>query len=328
MEGLLKNFWPRRIALFLLTAFIASIIVFLVMRVLPGDVADLIAGDVVVSPEVKEALREQLGLNDPLVVQYGRWLLSMLTGGFGGESMVTGRPIGDQLARQLPVTMLLAGYTMILAIILAVPLGLLAALKHNRWQDVLVRIAVLPSQALPNFWLALLMLLGLVIVFRWSPPLVYSHPWQDLGNHVQMVALPVLLLAWEYGSHITRVTRSSVLSAMQEDYIVSARARGLSGRQVVIKHALPAAAAPIITVMGLQLSALLGGTLILESVFGLPGIGRGLIDAALARDFPVVQTYVTLMVVAVLAVNLTIDLIYRTADPRISLTLPATGSAT
>jgi peptide/nickel transport system permease protein len=171
---------------------------------------------------------------------------------------------------------------------------------------------------LPNFWMALLLLLGLALVFKWSPPLIYSLPWDNLGNHLQMIALPVLLLVWEYGSHIMRVTRAGVLAAMQEEYIVAARARGLSERQIVVRHALPAAAAPIVTVMGLQFGVLLGGTLIMESIFGLPGLGRGLVDAALARDFPVVQSYVTLLVFAVLAVNLMIDLLYRAIDPRIS----------
>ena len=318
IRRLAGNYWVRRIGGFLATALLASIIVFVVMRMLPGDIADLIAGDVVTSPEVKEALREQLGLNDPIITQYGRWLGSMVTGGFGGESLFSGRPIGDLIARQLPVTLLITLYTVILSLAISVPLGILAALKQNRWPDVIARFLILPGQVLPNFWLALLLLLGLVLAFRWSPPLVYSHPWENAGNHLQMIALPVLLLVWEYGSHIMRVTRSGVLAAMQEDHIIAARARGLSERQIVTRHALPAAAAPIITVLGLQFGMLLGGTLILESIFGLPGMGRGLVDAALARDFPVVQSYVTLLVLAVLGINLILDVIYKTVDPRVS----------
>jgi len=318
VQKVLGNYWVRRVIALVATALVASVVIFFIMRTLPGDIADLLPGDVVTTPEVKEAIREELGLNDPIILQYGRWLGSMVSGGFGGDSLLSGQPIGDQIARQLPVTLLLAIYVIGLSVAVAVSLGILAALKHDRWPDAAVRVFFLPGQGLPNFWLALLMLLGLVLIFRRSPPLVYSHPWDDLGNHLQMMALPVALLTWEYGSHIMRVTRSSVLSAMQEDYIIAARARGLSEREIVTGHALPAAAAPIITVMGLQFGALLGGVMIIESIFGLPGLGRGLVDAALERDFPVVQSYVTLLVVAVLVLNLVIDLLYRAVDPRIS----------
>ncbi|MEN8613675.1 ABC transporter permease [Dehalogenimonas sp. THU2] len=293
-------------------------IVFMAMHLLPGDIVDLIAGDVITSAEVKEALREELGLNDPLVVQYGRWALSMLKGDFGGQSLFSGQSIGDLLARQLPVTLLLAVYTVILSFVAAVSLGILAALKQNCWQDYFLRLIALPGQALPNFWLALLLLLGLMLLFRWSPPLVYTHPWENPWNHLQIIFLPVLLLVWEFGSHILRVTRASVLGTMQEDHIIAARAKGLSENQIIVKHALRAAAAPIITVMGLQFGVLLGGTMILESVFGLPGIGRGLVQAALARDFPVVQSYVIVVVFAILLVNLIVDVLYRALDPRIS----------
>lgn len=316
----------RRVAVFLLTVLFASVIVFALMRLLPGDAADLIPGDVVTSPEVKEALREQLGLNDPLAVQYGRWLGSLLTGDFGGESLISGQPIGDMISRQFPVTLLLTLYAVILSAVVSVPLGIGAALKRNRWPDFLARFLSLPGQVLPNFWLALLALLGLVLLFRWSPPLVYSHPWDNLGNHIQMVAIPLLLLTWEYGSHLLRVTRASVLSVMAEDYITAARAHGLSEPQIVTRHALRASAMPIITVMGLQFSVLIGGVMILESIFGLPGLGRGLVDAALARDFPVVQTYVTLLVILVLMVNLVIDLLYRVIDPRLASSPAMSGS--
>lgn len=305
-------------AAFFFTMLLASIIIFIAMQILPGDIVDLIAGDVATSAEVKEALREELGLNDPKIVQYGRWLWSMASGDFGGQSLLSGQPIGDLLLRQLPVTLLLTFYTVVLSFIVSALLGVLAALKRNRWQDYLVRFLALPGQALPDFWLALLLLLGLLLAFQWSPPLVYTHPWEDPGNHFQMIILPVLLLVWGYSSHIVRVMRASILATMQEDYIIAARAKGLSERQIIIRHALRAAAAPTITIMGLQLCALLGGVLILESIFGLPGLGRGLVHAALSRDFLVVQSYVTLLVFAILSINLIVDLIYRAVDPRIS----------
>lgn len=317
----LSSYLLRRVAILLLTMFLASIAVFGIMRMLPGDIAALIlsgSGEVAYSVETWEALREELGLNDPLILQYGRWLWSMVSGDFGGQSLLYGQPIQTLVARQLPVTLSLTLYTVALSLIVSVPLGVLAALKWNRWQDYLVRFVVLPGQALPNFWIALLLLLGLMFIFRWSPPIVYTHLWQNPWNHLQMLILPVLLLTWEYSSHIVRVTRSSILDTMGEDYIRTARAKGLSQRQVTIKHALRTALAPIVTVLGLQFGVLLGGTLILESIFGLPGLGRGLIQAALARDYPVVQSFVTLLVFAILSVNLIVDLIYRVVDPRIS----------
>ena len=309
-----------RVALLALSTLVASVVIFGVLRVLPGDVAIGIlgGGGAPHSPEVREALREELGLNDPLAVQYGKWLWSMASGEFGGQSLVTGRPIRSLVARELPVTLLLALYAVLLSVLVSVPLGVLAAWRWKRWPDYVVRLATIAGQAVPSFWLALLLILGLVLVFHWSPPIVYTHPWEDPWNHLQIVIWPVLLLSWEYSSYIARVTRASMLDVLQESYVTTARAKGLPERAVVLGHVLRNALPPIITVMGFQLGALLGGTLILESIFGLPGIGRGLVTAALARDYPVVQSMATLLVFAMLSVSLIIDLVYTVADPRIS----------
>ncbi|MBI2938627.1 MAG: ABC transporter permease [Thaumarchaeota archaeon] len=328
-HSLLGSYLLRRVTILLLSTLLASILVFGILRILPGDVATVILsgkGEVAVNPEVREALREELGLNDPLHVQYWRWLLSMITGEFGGRSLVQRYPIGMLVARQLPVTLLLTGYTVVLTIIISVPLGVLAAMRWNRWQDYLVRLMTIPGQALPNFWVALIMLLGLALIFRWSPPIVYTHPWEDPWNHLQLVLLPVLLLAWEYSSHIVRVTRSSVLQVLHEDFVTLARAKGLPDHRIMFRHALRSALAPTITILGLQLGTLLGGTLIVESIFGLPGLGRELVTAALTRDYPVVQSIATLLVLATLSLNLVIDLIYRAVDPRISFSAQSAPS--
>jgi peptide/nickel transport system permease protein len=311
-----------------LSTLFASMIIFSVMRILPGDVAAVIlsgSGEAPHSVEVREALRKELDLNDPYLVQYGKWLWSMIVGEFGGRSLVDGQPIRILVARQLPVTLLLATYTVALSVIVSLPLGVLAAWRRNRWLDYLVRFVTIPGQALPNFWIALILLLGLVYAFQWSPPIVYTHPWEDLGNHFQIILLPVLLLAWEYSSHIVRVTRASILNAMNEDYVITARAKGLAEHDIILRHVLHNALVPVVTVLGLQLGGLLGGTLILESVFGLPGLGRGIIQAALARDYPVVQSLATLLVFAVLSLNLVIDFVYRIIDPRISLSTGSTS---
>jgi len=292
------------------------------MRMLPGDIISWIlsgGGEAVHSAEVREALRQELGLNDHLVVQYGRWLWSMINGEFGGSSLVNGQPITSIVARQFPVTLLLVTYTVILSVIVSVPLGVFAASRRNRWQDYLVRIITIPGQAIPNFWSALLILLGLLIIFQWSPPIVYTNPWEDLWNHFQIVLLPVLLLAWEHSSHIVRTTRAYILEVIHENYILSARAKGLSERNILLRHALRNALVPIVTLLGLQLGWLLSGTLILESIFGLPGLGGGLVQAALVRDYTVVQSLATLLVFLMLSVNLIIDMTYRVIDPRISI---------
>ena len=311
-------FW--RIALLALSTLLASVFIFGVLRVLPGDVAIVIlgGGGAPHTPEVREALREELGLNDPLAVQYGRWLWSMANGEFGGQSLVNGQSIRSLVARQLPVTLLLALYTVVLSVVVSVPLGVLAVWRWRRWPDYVVRVVSIIGQAVPNFWVALLIVLGLVVVFRWSPPIVYTYPWEDPWNHLQIVIWPVLLLAWEYSSHIVRVTRASMLDVLHESYVLTARAKGLPEHLIILRHVLRNALPPTITVMGFQLGALLGGTLILESIFGLPGIGRGLVTAALTRDYPVVQSLATLLVFAMLFINLIIDLVYTVADPRIS----------
>ncbi len=308
-----------RLALIIPTLLAASLVVFLVMRALPGDVVLVIlggSGDTVVNPEVREALEEELGLNDPLPVQYGRWLWSMVNGEFGGRSLETRESIRSIVGRQLPVTALLASYTLLLSVAVSLPLGALAAANSSRWSDYAVRLSTLGGLAIPNLWLALLVVLCLLILFRWSPPVVYAAPWSDPWTHAQKMAWPALILAWEQSSHLVRVTRSGVLEALGRAYVTTARGKGLPERAVVWQHALPNALVPAVTMIGLQLGALLSGALILETIFGLPGIGRGLVQAALARDYPVIQSLATLLVLLSLLVNLLVDTINRLIDPR------------
>lgn len=308
-----------RILLIVPTTLLASIVIFGIMRALPGDVAIVIlsgGGESPHSVEARERLREELGLDDPLPVQYGRWLHSMATGDFGGRSLVNKEPIGALAARQLPVTLLLVSYAAVLSVAVSIPLGVFAAFRRDRWPDYLVRFLALPGQALPHIWIALLIILGLLLVFRWSPPIVYSHPWENPKEHLQLLVWPVLVLAWESSAHIVRVTRASLLDVLGQEYIVVARGKGLPERIVLLRHALRNAFPPIATVVGLQVGILIGGTLVLESIFGLPGLGRGLVQAALARDYPVVQTFATLLVFFMLLVNVVVDLAATIADPR------------
>ena len=310
-----------RLALIVPTALLASVIIFGIMHVLPGDVAATIlsgGGETTHSPEVREALREELGLNDHWLKQYGTWLWNMVNGKLGGYSLIDGQSIRSQVAHQLPITGLLALYTLVASIFIWVPLGIIASWQRDRWPDYLIRFIALPGQAVPSFLLALLAILGLLLLFGWSTPIVYTGPLDDPWNHALMVFWPVLLLTWEFGAGIVRVTRASMLETLGQPYIMVAQAKGLPEQTVLLGHALRNAMLPIITVLGGQFGALLGGTLILETIFGLPGIGRGLVEAASARDFPVVQSLVTVLVVAMLLVNLLLDLAYARADPRVS----------
>lgn len=316
--GGMAGYIAWRLALIIPTVLAASVVVFLVMRVLPGDVALTILSGAPHTVEVREALREELGLNEPLPVQYGTWLWSMINGEFGGRSLENREPIRSIFARQLPVTLLLTGYTVLLSILVSVPLGILAAVWKNRWPDYVIRITVLGGLSIPNVWVALLVILGLLRFFQWSPPIIYTTPWTDPWNHLQIMIWPALLLAWKYSSHLVRVTRSSMIEVLGQDYITTARCKGLPEHAVILKYAVRNAFIPAITMIGLEFGALLSGALVLETIFGLPGIGRGFIQAALARDYPVIQSIATVLVLFFLVVNLIVDIVYTLIDPRIS----------
>lgn len=313
------KYLATRVALVIPTALAASLLIFVIMRVLPGDVALTILSDTPHSVEMREALRDELGLNDPLALQYGRWLWRMVNGEFGGQSLQMREPIGAILARQLPVTVLVAFYTMVLSILISVPLGVAAALRPRRWIDISIRLLTLGGLALPNVWLALVLILVLLRVFRWSPPIIYSGLTVNPADHFALVVWPVLLLTWQYSSHLVRAVRSAMIDSLTSVHSVAERARGIRERTIVWAHAGREALVPTITVLGLQFGTLLGGTIVLEMVFGLPGVGRGLVQAAIARDYPVVQSVAFLMVTLYLVVNVVVDATYRLADPRIRL---------
>lgn len=317
----MQQYILRRLALFVPTLLLASLAIFAIMRALPGDVALVILGGEAGSAMAEgqlEAYREALGLRDPLPVQYGKWLWSLVNGEFGGRSLADREAIGSILARRLPVTLQLAAYALIISMVVSIPLGIIAAVHQDKWPDYLVRIVTLSGHALPNFWLALMLLLVLSVQFTWSPPVFYKNLWEDPVIHLQKAIWPALVLAWGFSANITRITRSNMLEVLRQDYVRTARAKGLVEKVVVSKHALQNALIPVLTLSGLQLAGLLGGTVILESIFGMPGIGQGIVHAATTRDYPVIQTLAMLLVLLMLFLNLVIDLCYAAVDPRIS----------
>jgi peptide/nickel transport system permease protein len=310
-----------RLALFLPTLLVASLVIFLIMRALPGDVAVTVlsgSGEAVHDLDQIERVRQELGLDDPLPVQYARWLWSMASGELGGRSLEDRTPIRSLVARQLPVTVQLTLYTVVLAALVSIPLGVLAALHRGRWLDHFVRAISIGGQSIPGFFVALLLILGLTLTVRWSPPIVYRNLWEDPLAHLQVMLLPVLVLAWSYGAYLARITRAAVLDVLRQDYVRTARSKGLRERTVLFRHALRNALIPIVSVAGLQIGALLSGAVVLESIFGLPGLGRGIVQAVTVRDYPVIQTLAVLLVFLMLAVNLLTDLLYALIDPRIS----------
>ncbi|MBI4233725.1 MAG: ABC transporter permease [Chloroflexi bacterium] len=320
----MQRYILRRILLFVPTLLLGSLMVFAIMRVLPGDVAyTILAGGEGAESLVTEAdlqrVREQLGLADPLVVQYGKWMRDMFTGNLG-TSMFDGRPVTTLIRERLPVTMTLAFYTMILSVFVAIPLGVIAALKHDNWLDYLIRSATILGLATPNFWIGLIIILLLVLFFRWMPSTIYFNVWENPKENVALLIFPAVVLAWRLSSYQARMTRSNLLEVLRQDYIRTAYSKGLAARIVVIRHALRNALLPVVTLVGAELAVLLGGAVILENVFNIPGLGNALIISMQQRDYPVTQSLALLFMVFTLVINLIVDISYGFIDPRIRYT--------
>jgi peptide/nickel transport system permease protein len=311
----------QRFLLFIPTLFVASLIIFVTMRVLPGDVVSVVlggSGQTTVNPQDLEALRTEMGLKDPLIIQYLEWIGSMLIGEFGGLSLETKEPIRQLLARQISVTVSLSIYAIILGSLLSIPIGILAAINHNGWIDYATRFFSITGNAMPSFWVSLMVLLGAVVVFNWSPPVIYKSFINHPIHHVQLMIIPALALGWQFGSHLTRSTRSATLDVLRQDFIRTARAKGLRSKQIMNPHILRNILIPVLTVGSIQISGIIGGTIVLESIFGLPGLGRGLVTAVIARDYPVVQAISMIFLSMILFINLALDLLYVAVDRRIS----------
>jgi peptide/nickel transport system permease protein len=294
-------------------------LVFFIMRVIPGDVTLLIlGGDQAgrIDPAQIAAMRHQLGLDQPLLVQFGTWLWNVLRFDFG-TSLWTGQPVIEELLVRMPLSLELALLASAVSVLIAIPLGMLAAVRQDSWVDYVVRIVSIGGLAIPSFWVGILCILLLVIYFGWGPPLEFTPPWVDPWANFQQLVWPVLTVGYRYAAVTTRMTRSTVLEVMREDYIRTAWAKGLRERAVVIRHALKNAMLPVITLVGTEFAFLIGGLVVTETVFTLNGVGRFVVDAVAHRDYPVVQALVFLIALCFVVVNLLIDLTYAWLDPRI-----------
>jgi peptide/nickel transport system permease protein len=309
----------RRILLMIPTLLGAVTLIFLIMRLLPGDVALYILGSDESSEMNREALqqiRSDLGLDQPLIVQYGEWVWKALRFDFG-TSYWTRQPVIEELGRRYPMTANLAVFSLILGTLIAIPIGVLSAVRQDTMIDYAARIFSIAGLSIPSFWLAILIILGLVHYFQWLPPLDYAPFWVDPWLNVKQLVFPALATGYRLSAIGARMTRSSILEVLREDYVRTARAKGVQERVVLLRHALKNALLPVITILGIELLVLFGGLVVVETVFTIPGIGRFLVDAIIHRDYPSIQALVFVFAAFVLVINLLVDIVYGVLDPRI-----------
>ena len=294
---------------------VVAVLVFLMLRLTPGDPAAVIAGDTATSAQVAE-IRGKLGLDKPIVEQFVIWAWRGLGGDFG-ESFFFKKKVAELIVQRIEPTLALAGATMLLAIVIALPLGVLAAYRHGGWLDrCLMGFSVL-GFSVPVFVIGYLLIYIFAVKANWLPVQGYARIGGGVVNWAVHLILPSLTLSVIYVALIARMTRASVIDVLGEDYIRTARAKGLTSRVILIRHALRNAAIPIVTVIGLGIALLIGGVVVTESVYNIPGLGRLTVDAVLARDYPVIQAIILLFSFAYVLINLIIDLTYSFFDPRI-----------
>lgn len=308
----------KRLLLMIPTLLGVALLVFLLLRVAPGDIVELkYAGSGTFAP--KEALdreRAQLGLDKPVAQQFVSWISGVVRFDFG-ESMWTGQPITQEIKVRLELSLELAVMATLVAILLAIPLGTLAALKQDTWVDYAVRIFSIAGLAMPSFWLGIVIILGFLILFKWMPPLTFTSFWVDPRANLAQLIWPALAVGYRYSAMATRMTRSAVLEVLRDDYVRTARAKGLGEAVVVLKHALRNALLPIVTVIGLEFAFLIGGLVVTEQVFNLNGIGMLFVESVTHRDYTMTQALVLLVAFVFILMNFLVDLLYAWLDPRI-----------
>jgi peptide/nickel transport system permease protein len=292
-----------------------SILVFFIIRFVPGDPATVMLG-LRSTPENVETLREELRLNDPVWVQYGHWLGNLVRGDLGIDYR-THEPIRDQLLTRLPVTLEMAVLAMVMSAVMGIPLGVLAAMRRNGPADHGASALGLAGISIPDFWLGVMLILLMALVLGWLPSSGYVPIQESLGDNLRHLLLPSFTLAVNFAAVLTRTTKAAVLDVLSRPYVRTAHAKGLGERMVVVGHVLRNAAIPVVTVMGLQLGYALGGAIIIEQIFSLPGVGRLTLNAVLERNYPVVQGAVLLITFMFMAINILTDSLYAIIDPRI-----------
>jgi peptide/nickel transport system permease protein len=306
-----------RLLLMIPTLFGVAILTFAIMRVVPGDVVLLrysqSGGSV--PQEIIDRERELLGLNKPMHEQFVDWIGGMLRLDFG-QSLWTGQPVIDEIGIRFGISLELAIIATIIATTLAIPLGVLAAVKQDTWVDYAIRIFSIGGLAMPSFWLGILMILFLVVLFRWAPPLLFRPLWEDPAANLGQLIWPALAVGYRYSAVATRMTRSSVLEVLREDYVRTARAKGLREMLVIVRHALRNSLLPVVTVISLEFAFLFGGLVVTEQVFNVNGLGKLLVDAVAHRDYPLIQALVLIFSFVFVFINFIVDILYGVLDPR------------
>lgn len=299
--------------------FVLTVLVFGFVHALPGDIIDTLAGDESVEdPAVRAALEKEYGLDKPIYVQYWRWLEKISHGEFG-KSLITRRPVSVELLERIPATVYLALVGIAVSLLIAIPLGTMAAVRRNSVTDYAVQITSLIGISIPEFWFAILCILFFALHLDLLPSSGYVSPMKDLGQSIWYLILPAAAIGFRQAAYTTRLTRSSMLDEIHKDYVDTARSLGLSEAKVIYKYTLRNALIPTITISGLQLANLLGGTVVLETIFAWPGIGLTIYQAIQLRDYPVIQAGVLVLGVTVVLINLIVDLLYRVLNPRVGL---------
>jgi peptide/nickel transport system permease protein len=312
------TFVARRVGLAIPTLFIVSVAVFLVLRVMPGDVTTVLLQDVHYSKQDAEQLRSRLGIDKPVVEQYGSWIGGIFKGDFG-KSLLNGQPIWPKLRSALPVTIELALLSLMVSVVIGVPVGCLAAIYQDRWADYVLRSLAILWLSMPGFWVATILLVVAGRYFGWAPDFEYHRLIDDPLGNVKQFAVPAILLGASTSAAIIRLTRGMLLEVLRQDFIRTAYSKGLRRRSVVLSHGLRNAFLPVLTVIGLQLAALIGGTIIFETLFSLPGVGSLTLNAVTNRDYNIVQDVNLVVASSIVMINLFVDLAYGVLDPRIRL---------
>ncbi len=316
----MRNYIIRRTLLLVPNLFILATLTFFLARVLPGDVAlGLMSEDGnIIDVAAVETIRERLGLNDPLPVQYARWMVALLRGDLG-SSDVSGESVASVVAHTAEITFLLAFFSVLIGISLAMPLGVVSAMTRGRWPDQSIRAVSAIALALPNFWLGILILMLMVNYFSWSPPIFQQTFLEAPVAQMQRLIIPSIAIGTFFAAVATRLTRSTMLEVLNQDYIRTARAKGLLPRRVILRHAIPNAVLPVLTLSALLFAGLLNGAVVLERIFALPGMGVEIIQATSTRDFEMLQGLVLVLGTFVMIWMLVIDLLYVVLDKRIQL---------
>jgi peptide/nickel transport system permease protein len=311
----MRQYLLKRLLLVVPTLLLVSLIIFALQRLIPGDVVVLMFEEKAYAKDL-DALRAKLGLDQPLYVRYFTWLGKAVQGDLG-ESLWTKRPIMEEMARRLPISIELSAMAIFVALCVALPIGVLAATRQDTLKDYVARSAAIIGLSVPAFWKATLVIVLPSIWFGWAPPLQFT-PWsQNPWQHLSQFILPALILGIGPAAGIMRLTRALMLEVLRQDYVRTAWSKGLRERRVVLKHAFKNAIIPVVTVVGLQIGQVASGTVIMETIFGLPGMGRFLVDAMVQRDYPVVQGVILISAAIHVFMNLLVDLTYAQLDPRI-----------